>query len=102
MLPERMKRGEWVYDKERNRAYKILRAKRHPEYAEERMYVLEGNYGVSMPPYEREHLIEMGFKECLTEEELHAKINEGEYTPSEVTYKVGKKLKNGKGKSNTT
>ena len=98
MLPERMKKNEYVFSKSRNEARKILRVKKHPEYSEERVYILEGNYGVELPPYETEELQACGFDECLTREELNEKIEQGEYRPDSVVYVFGKKLKkNGKG-----
>ena len=97
MLPERMKKGEYVFSKSKNQARKILRVKKHPEYDDERIYILEGNYGIQLPPYETTELQEYGFDECLTREELNEKIEQGEYRPDSVVYVFGKKLKRGKG-----
>ena len=97
MLPERMKKGEFVFNKNKNDARKILRVKKHPEYSDERIYILEGNFGVELPPYETDQLHQFGYNECLTQTELFEKIEEGEYRPDHVIYKLGKKLKRGKG-----
>lgn len=81
ILPERMKRGHYLVKGERI-ARKILRVKRHPEYDEERLYVLEGEYGNELPPYEAELLIEQGFTKYVSPKELETMFRQGKYLPS--------------------
>ena len=80
MLPERMNKGEYVL-KDSKTAQKILRVKRHPEYSDESVYVLQGIYGIELGPYEVEQLKELGFTEAVTAEELNQRFKDGKYFP---------------------
>ena len=95
MLPERMKKGHWLL-KGTDTASKILRVKKHPEYSEERKYVLRGLHGIETRPYEVSELCIMGYTEVVTADELNKRWWDGDFLPSRGACKLGKKLKKGK------
>ena len=80
MLPERMKKGEYIL-RDNKMAHKILRVKKHPDYSDESVYVLQGIYGTAIGPYEMEQLKELGYTKAVTEEELNQLFREGKYFP---------------------
>ena len=92
MLPERMKKGMVLY-KDKTTARRIVRVKRHPEYREERVYVLEGNFGIESEPLEVSELTIQGYVECITVDELNQRFRSGDYLPPQGNCRLGKQIK---------
>jgi len=80
MLTENMKKGNYVL-RDSKTAQKILRVKKHPEYSDESVYILQGIYGIEIGPYEVEQLKKLGFNEVVTAEELNQRFKDGKYFP---------------------
>ena len=80
MLPERLKKGQYLV-RDHNTAKRVVRIKKHPEYVEERTYVLEGRYGATTRPYDRDELHNMGYTKAVSAEELNELFREGKYLP---------------------
>ena len=81
-LPERMPKGHYLY-RDKTTVRKIAQVKRHPEYKEERVYILEGQYGNLLEPQEVAELEKVGFIKCISQEELNKMFRNGDYIPSD-------------------
>lgn len=92
MLPERMNKGHYLL-KGNKIARKIIRVKRHPEYTEERVYVLQGDYGIELEPKEISILQEQGYDKYVSYKELNKLFRKGEFLPSNGIAIKGKKIK---------
>jgi len=90
MLPERMKKGEYLI--RGNYARRIKRVRKHPEFIGEKLYILEGDYGVELDPMEVSTL-NKSFDKCITPEELNELFRKGEYLPSKGKCRIRKRDK---------
>jgi hypothetical protein len=85
MLPERMKKGHYLIHNDGRKAVKIVKVKKHPEYDEERVYFIKGDYGIVMGAYETTDLERCGYTDVVSLSELNQLLRDGKYNPTEFT-----------------